>query len=85
MTQNIVYHILIHIKLTDKSRLKITGFQFNYHIASQFQVVKQKIDIKIITAHFQMYLSAHKSKSLSQLRQITLNMLVEVLPESYLH
>ena len=40
VAQNIINHILIHIKLTDKSRLKITGFQFNHYIASQLQMIK---------------------------------------------
>ena len=40
MAQNIIYSILIHIELANKSRLKITGFQFDYHIASKFQMIE---------------------------------------------
>ena len=69
MTQNIIYNILIHIELTDETGLKITSFQFNYHITAKFQMIEQKINIKVISAHFQMYLSAYKRKSLSQLQK----------------
>ena len=78
MTQNIVYHILIHIKLADKSRLKIAGFQFDYHIATKLQMIKQQIQIiEIISAYFQMHLSAHKRKALSQLQKKILYMLCQ--------
>lgn len=78
MTQNIIYNILIHIELTDETGLKITSFQFNYHITAKFQMIEQKINIKVISAHFQMYLSAYKRKSLSQLQKKVLDMLCQL-------
>lgn len=41
MYQNIIYNILIHIE----SRLKIIGFQFDYHIAAKFQMTEQHVHI----------------------------------------
>ena len=40
MTHNIIYSILIHIKLTNKSWFKITRLQLNNNIATQFQMIK---------------------------------------------
>lgn len=40
MTHNIIYGILIHIKLTNKSWFKITRLQLNNNIATQFQMIK---------------------------------------------
>ena len=37
-------------------------------------MIEQKINIKVISAHFQMYLSAYKRKSLSQLQKKVLDM-----------
>lgn len=84
MAQNVIYYILIHIKLADKSRLKIAGFQFDYHITTKFKMIEQKINIKIISAYFQMYLSAHERKSLSQLQKEVLDMFGQLTLNLYL-
>lgn len=35
-------------------RFELTGFQFNHHIAAEIEVVKQQVDIEIITAYIQV-------------------------------
>lgn len=48
--QNAVHRREIKVQLSSILRLEITCFQFDYHIASKVQVVKQQVDIKVIAA-----------------------------------
>jgi len=50
-------------------RLKFAGFEFNYHVAAEVQVIKQQVDIKIVAADIQMILIAEKRKPGPKLQQ----------------
>ena len=49
-------------------------FQINYYKRSQFQMIKKKIQIKILFANIQMKLPSDKSKALPQFKKKLLNM-----------
>ncbi len=50
-------------------RLELLGFQLYDHIAAEFQVIEQEVDIKVIASDFHMYLAPNEGKTCPQLKQ----------------
>ena len=59
----------VEIELTDVLRLELAGFEFDHHIATQSEMIKEQIQIKIIAADIQMILVTEESKSRPQLQK----------------
>jgi hypothetical protein len=75
MAQQIVHRRQIEIQLPCILWFEFIHFQFNHHIAAQFEMIKQQIQAKILTAYLQWKLFAYERKTRSQLQQKLLDML----------
>ncbi len=44
-------------------------FQLHHHVALQYDVIEQQVDVVVVTRNFQVILSANESKALAQFQQ----------------
>jgi hypothetical protein len=83
MAQELVKYEQVQIQLPNKRGLERYGFEFYDHIATELQMIKEQVDVKVQVTHFEQNLTTDKGEAGSKFQQEAPDVTDKRLLDSY--